>query len=87
MIQIAVWSDLAIPTELDSIRIDVAGKKTNTKTITVATPQPGTQGPLVQPELVPGADKGATVPVTATAIRGGRDVVAQSARVTYVPVR
>lgn len=77
---VAVWSDLAVPTELDSIRIDVAGPtQTGTKTL------PLTAGKLpVQLTLVPEGAKDATFTVRAVGLRSLGEVVSQTARASFV---
>jgi hypothetical protein len=80
-IVVAVWSDLAVPAELDSIRIDVDG--TGSKNFPL-TPGSDPSAPLAQLELVPLGAKNETFTVTATGLYGPTDLVAQTARVSFV---
>ena len=85
-IVVAVWSDLAVPTESDTIRIEVAGPNGNTSDSfrLTAGAEPGkTKLPAVL-ELVPLAAKNATFTVKATGQLGMADLVSQSARVSFV---
>lgn len=80
-IVVAVWSDLAVPTELDEIRVEVVGPtQTGTKTFPLTGP-----GKLpVQLELVPLGDKNATFAVKAVGLRSLVEGVSQTARVSFV---
>jgi hypothetical protein len=81
-IVVAVWSDLAVPAELDSIRIDVAGTGSRNFPLTAGSDP---SAPLAQLELVPLGAKNETFTVTATGLYGPTDLVAQTARVSFVP--
>ena len=83
-IVVAVWSDLAVQADLDSVRIDVAG--TGSKTLPITAASPSGQATLVAKlELVPLGAKNETFTVTATGLRSGNEVVAQTASVSFVP--
>ena len=79
-IVVAVWSDLAVPSELDSVRIDVAGPTSSGSKTFPLTAGGGTNKLPVQLELVPLDAKDATFTVKAT----GTGLVTQSARVSFV---
>jgi hypothetical protein len=80
-IVVAVWSDLSVPAELDSVRIDAVGPTGESyKTFPVVT---ATALPL-QLELVPLAAKDATFTVTAVGQKATAALVSQSARVSFV---
>jgi hypothetical protein len=83
-IVVAVWTDLAVPDDLDSVRIDVAGTGSKTLAITVAG-QSGQATLVAKLQLVPLGAKNETFTVTATGLRSGNEVVAQTARVSFVP--
>ena len=82
-IVVAVWTDLAVPADLDSVRIDVAGTGSKTLTITVAGPS-GQATLVAKLQLVPLGAKNETFTVTATGLRAGNEVVAQTASVSFV---
>jgi hypothetical protein len=83
-IVVAVWSDLAVPGDLDSVRIQVTG--TGSKTLPITTSGQSGQATLVaELELVPLAAKNETFTVIATGMRKQNDVVAQTASVSFVP--
>jgi hypothetical protein len=82
-IVVAVWSDLAVQADLDSVRIEVAG--TGSKTLPITAASPFGQATLVAKlELVPLGAKNETFTVTATGLRSGNEVVAQTASVSFV---
>ena len=80
-IVVAVWSDMVVPTELDTVFIDVTGPTSEgSKTFHLTT-----ESALpVQLELVPLAAKDATFMVTAVGQKGANALVSQSARVSFV---
>jgi Protein of unknown function (DUF1566) len=80
-IVVAVWSDLAVPAELDSIRIDVAGTGSKNFPLTAGSDP---SAPLAQLELVPQGSKNETFTVTATGLYGPTALVAQTASVSFV---
>jgi hypothetical protein len=82
-IVVAVWSDLAVPAELDSVRIDITGPtSTTTQTYALAA---GSKTTLpIELELVPLDAKDATFTVKATGLFGQSEMVAQTARVSFV---
>jgi hypothetical protein len=85
-IVVAVWSDLTIPAELDTVRIEVAGPSGNSTDdfpVTAGSENHKSKLP-VQLELVPLGAKDATFTVKAIAVRSGAEVVSQSARVSFV---
>jgi hypothetical protein len=82
-IVVAVWSDLAVPDDLDSVRIEVTG--TGSKTFPLTAASPSGQATLVAKlELVPLGAKNENFTVTATGLRSGNEVVAQTASVSFV---
>lgn len=86
-IVVAVWSDLAVPTEIDTVRVDVTGptdNSSNSFALTAGGEADETKLP-VRLELVPLAAKNATFTVKATGLLGRTEIVSQSARVVFVP--
>jgi Protein of unknown function (DUF1566) len=81
-IVVAVWSDLAVPDDLDSVRIDVTGTGSKTFPLTAGSDP---SAPLAELELVPLGAKNENFTVTATGLRSGNEVVAQTASVSFVP--
>jgi sulfatase modifying factor 1 len=85
-IVVAVWSDLAVPTEVDSVHIKVTGPTSsseNTFTLNASGASGKTKLP-VELELVPDAASNATFTVTAVGMLGHTELVGQSARVSFV---
>jgi formylglycine-generating enzyme required for sulfatase activity len=85
-IVVAVWSDLAVPAKLDTIRIDVTGSTgTAPKTfpLTAGSEAGKTKLPVTL-DLVPLGAKDATFTVKATGLHGQTEVVAQAARISFV---
>jgi hypothetical protein len=83
-IVVAVWSDLAVPDDLDSVRIEVTG--TGSKTFPLTTASPSGQATLVAKlELVPLGAKNERFTVTATGLLKQNEVVAQTASVSFAP--
>ena len=84
-IVVAVWSDLAVPDDLDSVRFDVAGTGTGSKTLPItARSQSGQTTLVAELELVPLGAKDETFTVTATGLHKQAEVVAQTASVSFV---
>jgi len=83
-IVVAVWSDLAVPDDLDSVRIDVAGTSTGSKTFPL-TAGSDPSAPLAKLELVPLGAKNETFTVIVTGLHSQAEVVAQTASVSFVP--
>ena len=85
-IVVAVWSDLTISTELDSIQIDVTGPTGNSSDTFALTAggEAGKTKPSAVLELVPMGAKNATFTVTATGLHGQTAIVSQTARVSFV---
>lgn len=85
-IVVAVWSDLAVPGELDSVRIEVAGPtEIGTRTFQLATSNEAGRYQLpIELQLVPLGDKSASFTVKASGLRNLGEVVAQTARVSFV---
>lgn len=83
---VAVWSDLAVPSELDSIRIDVTGPTGNSSDIfhLSASDEPGKSSLPVQLSLVPLGAEDAIFTVSAVGLYGQSEVVSQTARVSFV---
>jgi hypothetical protein len=81
-IVVAVWGDLPVPAEMNSIRIDVAGTGSKNFPLTAGSDP---SAALAQLELVPLGAKNETFTVTATGLYGLTDLVAQTARVSFVP--
>jgi hypothetical protein len=82
-IVVAVWSDLAVPAELDAIRIDASGSEASSRTFPLTAAADPSKA-LVLLELVPLAAKDATITVKATGMRNLSDLVSQTARVSFV---
>jgi hypothetical protein len=84
-IVVAVWSDLAVPDDLDNVRIEVTGTGTGSKTLPITAASPSGQATLVAIlELVPLGPKNENFTVTATGLRKQNEVVAQTASVSFV---
>jgi Protein of unknown function (DUF1566) len=81
-IVVAVWSDLAVPDDLDSVRIEVTGSGSKTFPLTAGSDP---SAPLAELELVPLGAKDENFIVTATGLHAGNEVVAQTASVSFVP--
>jgi hypothetical protein len=85
-IVVAVWSDLAVPAELDTIRIEVTGPTgTGSKTfvLTAGSEAGKTRLPATL-DLVPLGAKDATFTVKATGLHVQTELVAQTARISFV---
>jgi hypothetical protein len=85
-IVVAVWSDLTVPSELDSVRIDVAGPTDKTFAVfplTASAESGKTQLPALL-ELVPLGAHDATFSVEATGLLQNNARVSQKALVTFV---
>jgi hypothetical protein len=85
-IVVAVWSDLAVPIELDTVRIDVSGPtQTGSKTFLLTSGSEAGKTMLpAQLELVPLGEKNATFTVKAVGLRSQAEIVSQTARVSFV---
>jgi fibro-slime domain-containing protein len=81
-IVVAVWSDLAIPSQLDSIRIDVTGPAASS---TQSFPLISASQLPVHLALVPRAAKDASLTVRAVGLLGNAEIVWQAAQVLFVP--
>ena len=82
-IVVAVLSDLAVPSELDSVRIDITGPTSSTTQSYALGAGSKTTLPI-ELELVPLDAKDATFTVKATGLLGQIEMVAQTARVSFV---
>jgi hypothetical protein len=85
-IVVAVWSDLVVPTELDTVRIDVTGptgKSSDSFPLTTGA-GPGKTKLPVELALVPTGAKNATFTVTAVGLHNQTEIVTQTARVSFV---
>ena len=82
-IVVAVLSDLAVPSELDSVRIDITGPTSSTTQSYALGAGSKTMLPI-ELELVPLDAKNATFTVKATGLLGQSEMVAQTARVSFV---
>lgn len=78
-IVVAVWSEFAAPSEIDTIRIDATATRTLSHSFPIAN---AAQLPATI-ELVPTGAKDATFTVTAVGLSGPTSVVSQSAQVTF----
>ena len=84
---VVVWSDLAVPTEIDNIVVDVNGPSGTfavTQSLTVGNEAGKTRLPVVV-ALVPQDNKGLPFEVEATGNLGSSVVVSQSARLSFLP--
>ncbi len=81
-ILVAVWSDFVIPTQMNSVRIEVNGPATTPSTTFSLAAE--TKFPLVF-ELVSPNNAGTTFTVTATGFLGATRLVSQQARVSFIP--
>jgi hypothetical protein len=84
---VTVWSDLAVPTEMDALRIRVAGKE---QTLDhpfqlTSNSEPGKYQIPVQLALVPAGVKDLSITVTAVGSYFGTDMVSQQARLPFIP--
>jgi cysteine-rich repeat protein len=84
---VTVWSDLAVPSEMDALRIRVMGSEQ-----TIDHPfrlsnnnQPDTYQIPVQLALVPAANKDLSISVVAIGSYQGTDVVSQEALLPFIP--
>jgi hypothetical protein len=86
-IVVAVWSDLAIPSKLNRIRIDVTGptKSSSNTFLLTAGSEPGKTQLPAQLELVPLGPKEAGFTVKATGLLDQTEIVSQTASVSFVP--
>ncbi len=88
-IVVAVWSNLAVPTEMDSIRVDVSGSTASPPVefpLTTGNESGKTRLPVVL-EVVSPDNQGREFEVTATAFLGSDSVVSQTARLAFDPGR
>lgn len=84
-IVVAVWSDLAVPSVLDTIRIEASGTETNSKTFTLTAAGAADKSkPLALLMLAPLGAKNATITVKAVGMHDPTELVAQTARVSFV---
>jgi hypothetical protein len=84
---VTVWSDFAIPTEMDALRIRVAGKEQSLDHPfqMAATKQPGTYQIPVQLALVPAGADDLSITITAVGAYRGSDIVSQQAVLPFIP--
>jgi hypothetical protein len=82
-IMVVVWSDLAVPTEMDTIRVDVSGSSPSPST-TFDLTTGGTKLPVVM-ELVSPDNKGVAFAVVATGLLNTTPVVAHAANLFFDP--
>jgi len=85
-IVVAVWSDLGVPNELDTVRVDVTGATGNRSGFfpLTAGSEPGKSKLPIQLELVPLAAKDATFTVKVVGLHAQSEIVSQTARVSFV---
>jgi hypothetical protein len=83
-IVVVVGSDLSVPGEMDTIRIDVSGpNETKSKNFPLATT--GKMRLPIAYDLAPGGSQDEAFGVKATALRAGQTVVWQEARLSFIP--
>ena len=84
-IVVGVWSDLAVPSKLDRVRIDVNGNsKTSDSFALTSGSEAGKSTLPVELQLVPLGAKDETFTVTAVGLLAGNSLVSQTARVSFV---
>jgi len=84
-IVVAVWSDLAVPVKLDTIRIDVNGNSKTSDSFPLTSGTSAGKSTLpVELQLVPLGAKDETFTVSAVGLLAGNPIVAQAARVSFV---
>ena len=86
-IMVVVWSDLSVPTEMDSIRVDVDGSSQLPSVIyplTASNDGGKTKLPVVM-ELVSPDNNGVACVVVATGLLNSNAVVAQTVRLSFDP--
>jgi hypothetical protein len=84
---VTVWSDFSVPSEMDSLRIRVAGKqdsKDHPFPLT-STKEPGKYSIPVQLALVPAGPRDLPITVSAIGSLGGTDMVWQQAALPFIP--
>jgi hypothetical protein len=83
---VVVWSDLTIPTEIDSVRIDVVSPNGGSSDLIPLTsgPTAGKTGLPAKLALVPVGNKNERFTVTAVGLQEGKKVVSQTATVSFV---
>jgi hypothetical protein len=84
---VTVWSDLAVPAEMDAVRIRVMGEE---QTIDhpfrlSADQRPGTYQIPIQLALVPAADKDLSISIAAIGSYQDTDIVSQEAMLSFIP--
>jgi hypothetical protein len=84
---VTVWSDLAVPAEMDALRIQVTGMAENVDRLfpLAADKRSGTYQIPVQLVLTPAASGDLAIRVIATGSHQGIDIVAQEAVLSFVP--
>ncbi len=85
---VVVWSDLAVPTEMDNIRVDVTGSSSSPATTAfplTAGNDGGATGLPVVMELVSPDDTAVTFDVVATGLLRTDPVVSRAARLSFDP--
>jgi hypothetical protein len=86
-IMVVVWSNLAVPTEIDTIRVAVIGSSTPQSVdfpLTAGNESGKTKLPVVL-ELVSPDDKAGEFEVVATGLEANNPVVSQAARLSFDP--
>jgi hypothetical protein len=84
-IVVGVWSDLAVPSKLDRVRIDVNGNSKTSDSFALTSGSEASKSKLpVELQLVPLAAKDETFTVTAVGLLAGNPIVSQTARVSFV---
>jgi len=86
-IAVVVWGDLAIPAEMDNIRVDVKGpSETRSFAFPLTTSsEPGKNTLPIRLSLVPPDNKNLAFEVTATGLLGNAVVVFQSKSLSFLP--
>jgi hypothetical protein len=84
---VTVYSDLTVPTEIDSLRIEVQGPTgtTNVEYVLATQPTPGRFVLPVQTVLVPQGQKDDAFTVVASGIKDRTAVVTRSAQLSFFP--
>ena len=86
MIVVEVGTELSVPFEMDSVRIDVIGPTANSSDTYPYRPTWENPWP-VRLALVPDSDKSASLIIRATGLASGIEVVSQAVHVAFVPGR
>jgi len=84
-IMVAVWSDLVVPAELDSIHVDVNKGSSASSSTPFALTNGSDTKPIVVMELVSPDNKATTFEVVATGFLNGAAIVSQAASLSFDP--